>query len=86
MKQLNDVFHTSKKELAETKGDSNEYLGLAIDFSGRDNPKNPDKKRQLVFTMYDYIKDIIDSTPPDMHRISPDPEKFKLLTVHKTSP
>ena len=33
--KLNDVFRTSKKEIAETKGDIHEYLGLTIDFSGK---------------------------------------------------
>ena len=32
VKDLNKVFRTSKKELAETKGDIHEYLGFTIDF------------------------------------------------------
>ena len=58
-KQLNDVFCTSKKEQFETKGDVRKYLGLTIDFSSKYNPKHPDKMGQTVFTMYDYIEDII---------------------------
>ena len=30
VKELNDVFCTSKKEIAETKGDIHEYLGLTL--------------------------------------------------------
>ena len=40
----------------------------------------------MVFTMYNYIEDIIDSAPPDMGGIAPDPVRSKLFTVHKTSP
>ena len=58
VKQLNDVYRTSKKELFETKGGIHKYLGLTIDFSGRYGPNNPDKKRQVIFTMYHYIEDI----------------------------
>ena len=36
--------------------------------------------------MYDYIEDIIDSAPPDMRGIAPDPAKSNLFSVHKTSP
>ena len=58
--KLNDVFQTNKKELAETKGDIHEYLGLTINFSGRYNASDPDKKGQGVCTMYNYIEDTID--------------------------
>ena len=84
--ELNDVFHTSKKELAETKGNIHEYLGLTIDFSGKYNTSDPNKKGQVVFTMYDHIEDIINSAPPDMRGIAPDPARSKLFNVHKISP
>ena len=86
MKELNNVFRTSKKELTETKGNIHKYLGLIFDFSGRYNANNPKKKEQVVFTMYDYVEDIIDSTPTDMGGIAPDPVRSKLFNVHKTSP
>ena len=86
VKHLNNVFRMSKKELAETKGDIHEYLGFTIDFSGRYNPDDPDKKGQVVFTMYDYIEDIIASAPPDMRGIAPDPARSKLFSVHESSP
>ena len=74
------------KELTETKGNIYEYFGLTIDFSGRYNPNIPNKNRQVVFTMYHYIKDIIGSTQPDMNNVTPDPAKFKSFTVHKRAP
>ena len=86
VKYLNNVFRISKKELAETKGDIHEYLGLTIDFSGRYNPDDPGKKSQVVFTMYDYIEDIIASAPPDMRGIAPNPARSNLFSVHETSP
>ena len=76
----------NKKELAETKGNIHKYLGLTIDFSGRYDVNDPNKRGQVVFTMYDYLEDIIDSAPPDMGGIAPDPARSKLFNVHKTSP
>ena len=55
VKELNNVFSTNKKELVGTKGGFYEYLGLTIDFSGRYDPDDPDKKGQVIFTMYNYI-------------------------------
>ena len=86
VRDLNNVFRTSKKELAETKGEIHEYLGLTIDFSGRYNPADPNTKYQVVFTMYEYIEDIIASVPPDMRGIAPETAKSKLFSVHETSP
>ena len=54
VEQLNGVFKTSKKELLVTRGSVHDYLGLTIDFS---------EKNQMVFTMYDYIKDIVNTAP-----------------------
>ena len=62
-----------KKELAETKGDIHKYLGLTIDFN---------KKGQVIFTMYDYIKDIIGIVPS---KTAPDPSRAGLFTVDETS-
>ena len=84
--QLNNVFRTSKKELSETKGDIHEYLGLTINFSGRYDLKHPSKMGQVVFTMYNYIEDIIGSAPPDIYGMAPDPAKSKLFIVHDNSP
>ena len=82
VKQLNNVFRTIKKELSETKGDIHEYLGLSINFSERYDLKHPSKMGQVVFTMYDYIEDIIVSAPLDMNGTAPDLASSKLFTVH----
>ena len=70
----------------ETRALVHEYLGLTIDFSGKYDPKHPDKMGQVIFTVYNYIEDIIGSAPPNMNRIAPDPAKSKLFTVHEDSP
>ena len=41
---------------------------------------------QVVFTVYNYIEDIIGSAPPDMNGTAPDPAMFKLFTVHDNLP
>ena len=61
-------------------------MGLTIDFSGRYDPNDPNKNGQVVFTIYDYIEDIIVRAPPDMRGIAPDPAKSKLFSVHGSSP
>ena len=77
VKELNDVFRTSRKELAETKGDVHEYLGRTIDFS---------KRGHVIFTIHDYIEDIIGTAPLDMNGTAPDPARAGLFTVDKMSP
>ena len=86
VKDLNNVFQTNKKELVETKGDIHKYLGLTIDFSGKYNLDEPNKPGQFIFTMFDYIEDIVASAPPDMRGISPDLAKSKLFEVHDILP
>ena len=73
------------KKLTKTKGDIHEYLGLTINFSGKYNPNKPNKTGQVVFTMFNYIEDIVASAPPDMRVIAPDPAKSKLFDVNNTS-
>ena len=73
-KQLNDVFKTSEKELAETEGHIHEYLGLPINFS----------KKLGMFTMYDYIESIIGTTPLNMNGTAPDPPNDGLFVVDKS--
>ena len=59
---------------------------MTIGFSGRYDLNDLDKKEQVVFTIYNYIEDIINSAPPGMRGTAPDPARSKLFTVHKTSP
>ena len=86
MKDLKNVLWTSKKELAKTKGNMHEYLGLTIDFSGKCNPDEPNKTGQVMFTMFDFIEDIITSVHTDMRGLAPDPAKSKLFNIHTKLP
>ena len=61
-------------------------MGLTINFSGKYNSDKPNKTGQVVFTMFDYIEDIVASAPLDMGGILPDPAKSKLFDVHDTLP
>jgi hypothetical protein len=74
---LNNEFGTSKKPLAATTGDVHDYLGLTIDYS---------KKNKVIFTMYDYLEDIIESMPDDMNGTSPTPASDNLFEVDDESP
>ena len=56
-----------------------------IDFSVKYNPEEPNKTIQVIFTMFDYIKDIVTSAPFDMGGISLDPGKSKLFDILDTS-
>ena len=51
VKKLNKVFRRNKEELAKTKGDIHDYLGITIDFSDKYNPNNPSRSGQVIFTM-----------------------------------
>jgi hypothetical protein len=73
---LNNKFGTSKKPLAATTGDVHDYLGLTIDYSKKDN---------VIFTMYDYLEDILESMPEDMNGTSPTPASDNLFDVDDES-
>lgn len=75
VKQLNDVFRISKKDLVETKGPIYKHLGLTIDFS---------KNNQVMFTMYDFIEDIIGTNPLDMNNTALHPARVGLFIVDKS--
>jgi hypothetical protein len=74
---LNNKFGTSKKPLAATIGNVHDYLGLTIDYS---------KKNNVIFTMYDYLEDILESMPEDMNGTSPTPASDNLFDVDDDSP
>ena len=57
---------------AKMKGDIHEYLGLTINFS---------ENGQVIFTMYDYIEDIIGTPPSDMNGTAPDPTRVGMFTI-----
>lgn len=74
---LNDKFKTEKKKLLETEGLIHICIGLTISY---------EKKHQVMFTMYDYLEDILDKAPTDMGGINtPPPAKADLFTLdHKS--
>ena len=78
--QLSDTFGV-EKDLSITTGNVNEYLGMTIDFSlpGR-----------VVFTMFDYLEDIILEAPVDMRRTDnrdiPTPATKGVFNVDNFSP
>ena len=47
------------------KGNIHIYFGLTINFSNKYDANDPDKRGQVIFTMYDNIEAIIISAPPD---------------------
>jgi hypothetical protein len=77
LSDLNNKFGTSKKPLAATTGDVHDYLGLTIDYSN---------KGKVVFTMYDYLEDIIGEMPDDMNETAPTPASDNLFDVDDGSP
>jgi hypothetical protein len=73
---LNNEFGTSKKPLAATTGEVNDYLGITIDYS---------EKGKVKFTMYDYLEDIMAEIPDDMRGTSPTPASDNLFDVDENS-
>ena len=59
--------------LTITRGDVHDYLGMTIDFS---------EKNRVMFTMYDYINDILDAVPPDMEGTSISPAGDHLFKIN----
>jgi hypothetical protein len=74
---LNRTFGTTKKPLAATTGMIHDYLGITIDYSEIDKVK---------FTMYDYLKDILNEMPDDVNGTSPTPATDRLFNVEEESP
>jgi hypothetical protein len=74
---LNSTFGTAKKPLAATTGDVHDYLGITIDYS---------QKSKVLFTMYDYLEDILEDMPDDMNGTSPTPASDNLFEVDEDSP
>ena len=54
--QLNEIFGSEGEMLAASYGKIHEYLGMTIDWS---------EKGRVMFTMYDYLEDILQETPPE---------------------
>jgi hypothetical protein len=73
---LNKEFGTTKKPLAATTGMIHDYLGITIDYSERG---------KVMFTMYDYLEDILDEMPDDMNGTAPTPASDNLFDVDEDS-
>ena len=72
LSDLNKQFGTTRKPLAATIGLIHDYLDITIDYSG---------KGMVIFTMYDYLEDILDEMPGDMKGTSPTPASGNLSDV-----
>ena len=55
---LNSIFGTDGDLLADSYGKIHEYLGMTIDWSS---------DGQVIFTMFDYLEDILAEAPSDFH-------------------
>jgi hypothetical protein len=77
LKDLNEEFGTTQKPLAATTGLIHDYLGITIDYS---------EKGKVKFTMYDYLKDILDKMPKDMNGTAPTPASDNLFDADDDSP
>jgi hypothetical protein len=76
LNDLNKEFGTTRKPLAATTGMIHDYLGITIDYSERG---------KVMFTMYDYLEDILDEMPEDMNGTSPTPASDNLFDVDEDS-
>jgi hypothetical protein len=73
---LNKEFGTTRKPLAATTGMIHDYLGITIDYSERG---------KVMFTMHDYLEDIVDEMPDDMNGTAPTPASDNLFDVDEDS-
>ena len=76
MRELNQEFGTTAKQVTMNTGLIHEYLGLTLDYS---------VKGKVIFTMYDFIEDILNEVPDDMGGTKPTPAKSNLFTIDDTS-
>ena len=53
LKVINDKFKTDTQDLSITRGVNHDYIGMNIDFSGKDHVR---------ITQYDFLDDILDQT------------------------
>ena len=72
-----DNLKLSRMEWTALNNVVRKFWDLAINFG---------KKNQVHFTMYDYIEDIISTTPLEMNWTTPDLDRAGLFTVDKSSP
>ena len=73
--QLNEVFGSDDNILTASYGKIHEYLGMTIDWS---------TKGKVVFTMYDYLEDILSEALTDFDGEDVTPAISELFTVNLT--
>ena len=73
--QLNEVFGSDDNILTASYGKIHEYLGMTIDWS---------TKGKVVFTMYDYLEDILSEALTDFGGEDVTPAISELFTVNLT--
>ena len=74
---LNEVFGSDGDLLTASYGKIHEYLGMTIDWS---------TEGVVVFTMYDYLEDILDEAPADFDGEDVTPVVSGLFMVNTTTP
>ena len=72
---LNKIFGSDGDLLTASYGKVNEYLGMDIDWS---------TEGMVVFTMYDYLEDILDESIPEFDGGDVTPAVSELFTVNMT--
>ena len=77
LSDLNKQFGTTRKPLAATTGLIHDYQGITIDYS---------EIGKVIFTMFDYLEDILDERHGDMRGTSPTPASGNLFDVDEDSP
>ena len=75
--KLNNVFGQEGPKLSENTGKIHDYLGMTIDWTG---------KRRVLFTMYDFLEDIMVDAPPEFDGEDFTPATKTLFTVDENSP
>jgi hypothetical protein len=76
---INDKFKTDTQDLSITRGTNQDYIGMNIDFSGKDHDR---------ITQYDFLEDILDKTNRHyggMNGTSVTPAVTYVFTVDETS-
>ena len=79
LKDINDKFKTDTQDLPITRGVDHDYIGMNIDFSGKDH---------VWMTQYDFLEDILDKTSRyygGMNDTNVTPAVSDVFTVDKTS-
>ena len=80
LKVINDKFKTDTHNLSITRDDNHDYIGMDIDFSGKDHVR---------ITQYDFLEDILNETNKHfggMNGTSVTPAVSDLFIVDETSP